>query len=167
MTSMLQKKIVSDSCCTWATSSMKSCGTRRIGLRACTTVVCGMLLATSTAKRFTTFIFRQTLETIEPFTAITYTILICRMRAHVGRLSACGTIMSSAGRAGKACNSLEDRIVLHRRERSQRIRHFSDINRRDYTDQAVHRSISFIPHKLSMLPLIILTRTVSAWNPII
>lgn len=82
-------------------------GIPKIGHRACMTVVCAISCATNTAKRSVIFIFQQTWETTEPSIATIFTIPICRTRAPVGRLSACGTTMSSAGSAGKACNNLE------------------------------------------------------------
>ena len=45
----------SASCCTWATSSMRSSGIPKIVRRACTTAAFATSSATSTAKRFATF----------------------------------------------------------------------------------------------------------------
>ena len=110
------------------------------------------------------FTFPRTSATIAPSTAATFMIPTCRTRAPGGRLSACGTTMSSAGSAGRACNNLEALIVPLRRGKLRRIKHFSSTNPHDFTNRVDHHWIGSIRRRSSTRQLLILTSTASVRN---
>ena len=96
--------------------------------------VCETSFAMNTARSFAISISLQPSLTIAQSTVPICTIRTCRMRAHDGRSSTCGTTMSSAGRAGSLWRSSMARRFRGRRAKSQPIRRSSNINLRDCPD---------------------------------
>ena len=85
-------------------------------------------------KRFATFTCRQSWTTIARYIAATFPIPICRTRARVGRLSACGTITNSRGKDGKASRTSQV-CGPPKHEKLPRTRHGLNISPRESSNQ--------------------------------